>query len=175
MRDYHEWPELPDPPRSSAERERRIVWHAEHALRLALRPGMPAYHISDAIYSVQIKLRDRGPDRPSPAERDAILGSLAEAHRKIVDLFPRADEHALALAGFDATVLLVRFWSASDAERGDYPRHEINDAQRWARWLRNACHNLSLVHEYRLNLDSPHPRRVGRLCGKMLQASELDA
>lgn len=151
MRDLHhdDLPDLPDPPppHDTAMETFGMRW-AEIEFKYAARGDEVAYRVSNAIYSIQINMQKRGGPRPGPAERDALLAELAKAHQQIMALFSSAEDRSFAALGFEATVDLICYWSALDEQRAQMrPRMDLHRAHQWARWLRNACHNLSILRE----------------------------
>lgn len=152
MRDlYHDdLPDLPDPPPRPTDFKTYRVQRVENDLRKSYEePHDAAYRLSHALCSLQLALQDRHNARPDPAQRDALLAHLARAPGTIRGLFHTAEDREIMATAFDGAVLMICHWAASNADRAARPRDLLTSAQQWVRWLRNACHNLSIVSEYR--------------------------
>lgn len=147
---YDELPDLPDPP----SRETDIDTHRIHRLQNELcrahqEPHDAAYFVSHALYLLQCCTQKRHHARPGAVQRDALLAHLARTHGPIMRLFTAPDDREIAATAYDATVLLICHWAASDTERSARSRQAISDAHQWVRWLRNACHNFSILGRLR--------------------------
>ena len=132
-------------------------------LRHAAAGADVAYHASNAIYALQIEFRKPAVLRPSLPQRDEILQALGAARPHIVSLFTTSADSALVLKGLDGVAGLVQLWTAPDAERAATRRHARADMDAYARWLRNACHNLSLLDEIAERAESRRRVAVGDL------------
>ena len=122
-----------------------------------------AWHLSTALESLQSAVSGRDAPRISKVQRDRLLKALVWARGPIVALFDSPNERALAEMGVDATAGLVCIWAESDQQRASRHRHVQADLHTYARILRNAAHNLSLLNQVRERADQRRSETVAEI------------
>lgn len=102
-----------------------------------------AYYLSHALHSLQDHARVR---RTPLLEADAasIIGALDAATPEARALFSVWAEGAFAFQAMGKAKALVRHWAEAP---GGLDRGTLHNALSYVVWLRNHCHNLSLLDE----------------------------
>ncbi len=118
---------------------------ADHFARA--QRGDTAFNVSTALASLQTQMSSGRHPRISGAQRDALRSAVISARQQVISLFSQPAECAHAGKCLDAVIGLLWMWSESDTRRAARHDHVRPDCQAYARWLRNACHNLCLVEE----------------------------
>lgn len=116
-----------------------------------------AFNVSTALSSLDAASARRRPI--SSAQHDMLASAITMARDQIIDLFETKTEQKLACKAVDAILGVVSLWAGNV---GQDARRLINraDCQAYARWLRNACHNLCLVEEIEMRAQD---RRAGKV------------
>ena len=119
----------------------------EDDFRRALLGEDVAYHISHGLASLQAHTGNSA-SRITPERKASLLEALWHLGPTVGELFHDVCDTALAKQGLVGARELVHFWG-SDTEIRSSLRdpHKISQAHRYARWLRNACHNIALRHD----------------------------
>ena len=119
--------------------------HAEYIADELNRAHGPdtAYHLSHALHSLQEHARVR---RTALTEGEAasMIAALDKTTPDAMALFPVCKEGAFAFDAMGKSKALVRHWA--DAT-GGLDRGAHHNALSCVIWLRNHCHNLSLLDE----------------------------
>lgn len=111
--------------------------------RMRIHPEV-AYHLSCAIYSLQL-----GATPKAPQLADALRARLVDDVHATTPIILRAfaDERPdLVKRCIRAVLFLTEYW-AMDPDARRKCAHLTSDANAYARWLRNAAHNQSLLEE----------------------------
>lgn len=150
------WPEKPDqdydglPPPGSADETDDDVDFVLMLLEHAARKTDVAFNVSTALCFLQNQAAKRDGKRIYPRQRDKLLAALIWARAPIVDMFETSSDRRLAAKGLDATGALICLWAETHEQIAvRRKRGSLSDIDACARWLRNACHNLSLLREIR--------------------------
>lgn len=104
-----------------------------------------AWHTSGALHRLDLATAKRDAPRISEAQRDQLLEALVLAHGPILVLFKTPEDRTQAATGVKAAAGLIITWAESDEVRARRHPHVRTDLAAYARWLRNACHNLCLI------------------------------
>ena len=102
-----------------------------------------AWRVSHALSALHNHAFSRSEPRIPPHSRRAVLAGLALAHEPIMGLFTTTRDRAIASLAFDATVRMVDLWAGEDVGDTDegFRIHSL------VRWLRNECHNASILQQ----------------------------
>ncbi len=106
-----------------------------------------AWRVSHALLTLHNQAFTPSKPRIATYSRRAVLAGLALAHEPIMCLFATTQDRALASLAFGATVRMVDLWAGEDVENTD-ERFRI---QSLVRWLRNECHNASILQKIGLS------------------------
>lgn len=108
----------------------------------------PACDLSTAIFSLQEEATKRDGKRIHRRQRDKLLAALVWARAPILAMFASAAERRMATAGLNATGALICLWAEPHEQIADRRKRGVTaNIDQYARWLRNACHNISICRE----------------------------
>lgn len=104
------------------------------------------YHLSGGLHSLQMHATRDAPSLSTQATNLLLhaCGSVAEALPILIPDELRQQAAHIGIVGADA---LIRFWGEPPGVRKHWSRHGIYEAGLAVRWLRNECHNMSIIDE----------------------------
>lgn len=129
---------------------------ADHFARVE-RGCDAAFNVSTALSSLDAASARRRPI--SSAQHDMLASAITMARDQIVELFETEADQKLASKAVDGILGVVSRWAGIAGQDGRRPLNRA-DCQAYARWLRNACHNLCLVEEIEMRAQD---RRAGKV------------
>ncbi|ANH06262.1 hypothetical protein [Shinella sp. HZN7] len=115
-----------------------------------------AFNVSTALSSLDAA----SARRPISGEQhDMLASAITMARDQIIELFETEADQKLACKAVDGVLGVVSRWAGNAGQDG---RRLLNraDCQAYARWLRNACHNLCLIEEIEMRAQD---RRAGKV------------
>lgn len=105
-----------------------------------------AYHLSHALHSLQAHAT--APRTAiSEAETAEIIFALDCASADALSLFRDYADGAFAFQAIDKAKTLARYWTGATKLHDGPKRNVIRNATACVIWLRNCCHNFSLLDE----------------------------
>ena len=127
------------------ENDRRAEGIADEFLRAA-RGKDGGYHLSCGLHSLQMHATRDAPKISVQATNTMLhaCGSVAKALPNLLPDELRQQAAQIGIVGADA---LIRFWGEPPGVRKHWSRHGIYEAGLAVRWLRNECHNMSIMDE----------------------------
>jgi hypothetical protein len=138
-----------------AEFDYDVLSIADHFVRVE-RGCDAAFNVSTALSGLDAA----SARRPiSSAQHDMLASAITMARDQIVELFETEAEQKLAGKAVDGVLGVVSRWAGNAGQDGRRLRSRA-DCQAYARWLRNACHNLCLIEEIQTRAQD---RRAGKV------------
>ena len=114
-----------------------------------------AYHASHALHSLHTHATRR--ERSITAAQAQMIRSAIEAASPyLLALFPERMACSTAALALANAKTLAGYWAQDPADGAALDRGAAQNAGRYVLWLRNCCHNLSLLHE----IDEFHVCRI---------------
>lgn len=143
----------------------KAAFYIGHQFAHAAKEDLTAYRVSNAIYSLQLEFQWRPSKRlPLPArDRDWLLEEVAAATPATVRLFDIKRDADRASRGMQAVAGLIILWGQTEEEASLRHPHVYPDMKDHARWLRNACHNVSILDE----IEDRASQRIQRSLAKL--------
>lgn len=119
----------------------------EDEFRRTLAGPDAAYHLSHGLASLQMRATLSAP-RLGDDMRESLIFTISRLRFPVSGFFLDISDRARAVQGLACAAELVRFWAEQPlVRRKRWSREEIVQANRYVRWLRNACHNLVLLED----------------------------
>jgi hypothetical protein len=104
------------------------------------------YHLSCGLHSLQMHATKDAP-RISVQDTNTMLHACGSVAKALPILFPDELRQQAAQVGIVGADALIRFWGEPPGVRKHWSRHGIYEAGLAVRWLRNECHNMSIMDE----------------------------
>ncbi|MDR6308225.1 hypothetical protein [Pacificitalea manganoxidans] len=105
-----------------------------------------AYHLSNGLYSLQLHAVRSAPNL-SIGSTNRLLHLCGRLPYAVAGLITDEARLGFAMEGVAGVDTLIRFWGEPLAVRQHWSQSRIYAAGLSVRWLRNECHNISLLRE----------------------------